>query len=160
MLKKLLIVGALALLPTLAHAEATLTTAGPRAGLSVSPDQLVVGGQLSVRGFAPNWSFDPSLELGFGDDQQVVALNFDAYYRFRLESTDWRPYAGAGLGIAFDSWDAAPEVRDHSETQVGLNVVGGFHIPTRSGNDWFLELRLGVGDIPSMKVMTGLNFRI
>lgn len=160
MVKKLLVVLALALVPVAAHAQAMVTSAGPRAGLSMDPDQLVVGGQFSMRDFAPNWSFDPNIELGFGDDIQTIQLDLDAYYRFRLQGTEWRPYVGGGLGIAFYSWDAPPGYRDDSETETGINVVGGFVVPTRSPHEWFVELRLGVGDIPELKVVTGMNFRI
>jgi len=160
MLKQLLAVGALVLLPVTAFAEPLVTSAGPRAGASITPDQLVVGGQLSTQGFAPDWSFDPSLELGFGDNQTVVAFNLDAYYHLRLAGSDWRPYVGGGLGVDFSSFDEPPGVHDRTSTDIGLNVVGGFIAPTTSGNRWFGELRFGVGDIPTLKLMFGINFRM
>ncbi len=160
MLKNWLVIGALALVPVAAHAQAMVTSAGPRGGLSMNPDQIALGGQLSLRGFAPDWSFDPNFELGFGDGVQVVQLDLDARYHMRLEGSEWRPYVGGGLGIAFASVDNAPGFADNSDTGAGLNLVGGFIIPTRSANEWFLELRLGVGDIPDLKIMTGVNFRL
>jgi outer membrane protein W len=89
---------------------------------------------------------------------QVIAFNLDAYYHLRLEGSDWRPYVGGGLDVTYYSIDNLPEWADNTDTEVGLNLVGGFVIPTRSSNQWFLELRLGVGDIPDLKIMTGLNF--
>jgi hypothetical protein len=159
MLRRLLVVGALALLPLVAHAASpTVTAFGPRIGASVDPDQLVVGGQLSLQEFAPNWSFDPNLELGFGDNLTDIAFNLDAYYHLRLSGSDWRPYVGGGLGVNFVSWDAPLGLRDESDTEVGLNLVGGFNIPAGSGDHWFTELRFGVGDIPTLKIMGGFNF--
>jgi hypothetical protein len=159
MLRRLLVVGALTLLPLVAHAASpTVTTFGPRVGASIDPDQLVVGGQLSLQEFAPNWSFDPNLELGFGDNATVIAFNLDAYYHLRLSGSDWRPYLGGGLGVNFISWDAPLDARDHSDTEVGLNLVAGFNIPAGSGDHWFTELRFGVGDIPTLKIVGGFNF--
>ena len=159
MLKKLLVVGALVLLPVAAHA-AVVTSAGPRVGVSIDPDQLVVGGQLELSEFAPNWSFDPSIELGFGDDLMVIALNADVFYHFHLKDSDWGPYLGGGLGVGFYSWDAPVGVRDDSETEIGLNVVGGFNIPAGAAQHWFAELRLGIGDLPDFKLMGGINFKM
>jgi len=159
MLRKLLVVGALVLLPLAAQAASpTVTAFGPRVGASIDPDQLVVGGQLSLQEFAPGWSFDPNLELGFGDNLTVIALNLDAYYHLRLSGSDWRPYVGGGLGVNFMSWDAPFGLRDQSDTEIGLNAVAGFAIPAGSGDHWFTELRLGVGDIPTLKIMGGFNF--
>jgi len=159
MLRRLLVVGALALLPLVAHAASpTVTAFGPRVGASFDPDQLVLGGQLSLQEFAPDWSFDPNLELGFGDDLTVIAFNLDAYYHLRLSGSDWRPYLGGGLGVNFISWDEPFGARDRSDTEVGLNLVAGFSIPAGSGDHWFTELRFGVGDIPTLKIMGGFNF--
>jgi hypothetical protein len=159
MLRRLLVVGALALLPLVAHAASPIATAfGPRVGASVDPDQLVVGGQLSLQEFAPDWSFDPSLELGFGDDRTDIAFNLDYYYHLRLAGSDWRPYVGGGLDVDFVSWDAPLGMRDRSDTEVGLNAVAGFNVPAGPGDHWFTELRLGVGDIPTLKIIGGFNF--
>ncbi len=160
-IRRLLVVGALALLPLVAQAAPpTVAAFGPRFGASIDPDQVVVGGQLSLQEFAPNWSFDPNLELGFGDDLTVIAFNLDAYYHLRLSGSDWRPYLGGGLGVNFASWDAPLGARDHSDTEVGLNLVAGFTIPAGSGDHWFTELRFGVGDIPipTLKIVGGFNF--
>jgi hypothetical protein len=159
MLRRLLVAGALALLPLVAHAASPAVTAlGPRAGASIDPDQLVVGGQLSLREFAPDWSFDPNLEFGFGDGLTVIAFDLDSYYHLRLSGSDWRPYLGGGLGVNFFSQDAPLGKRDDSDTEIGLNLVAGFTIPAGSGDHWFTELRFGIGDIPTMKIMVGFNF--
>jgi len=160
-MRRLLLAGAVVLLSfsaVAAHAANTVTSLGPRFGISVDPDQFVVGGQLSLREFAPNWSFDPSLELGFGDNQTDIAINLDAYYHMRLSGSDWRPYVGGGLGVDFVSWDEPFGVHDHSDTFTGLNAVAGFSVPMSSGSQWFTELRIGIGDLPELKIMGGMNF--
>lgn len=161
MIRKLLLAGTLALLCTCApaaHASPAVTSGGPRFGFSTDPDQVVVGGQLSLREFAPDWSFDPNLELGFGDDRTTIAFGLDAHYHLRLAGSDWRPYVGGGLGVDFVSWDEPLGVRDHSETDVGVNAVAGFTIPAGPGRQWFTELRFGLGDLPTLKIMGGMNF--
>src|SRR3989442_5880053 len=92
------------LLPAAAHA-ASITTFGPGFGVSISPDQLVLGGQLAIDEVAPNVSLHPSLELGFGDDRTVIAMNADMYYHFAVQGTDWTPYAGLGVGINVIEFD-------------------------------------------------------
>ncbi|HVP14707.1 MAG TPA: hypothetical protein VMS88_04125 [Terriglobales bacterium] len=162
MLRKLLLAGILVLVPWAAHAASgsAVTSGGFRFGVSLSPNQFAFGGQLAIREFAPDWSFHPSLELGVGDNQTVIQPNFDAYYRLHLQGTTWQPYVGAGIGLAFISEDRPfPEAR-HDETDVGLNAVFGFDVPTTSGSQWFTELRLGLGDIPNLKIMGGFNFRM
>src|SRR5438477_12813636 len=56
---------------------AAITKGGPRVGFSADPDQIVFGGQLEIGDVAPKVTFDPNLELGFGDDRSVIAVNFD-----------------------------------------------------------------------------------
>lgn len=162
MVRKLLVVAALALaVPVAASAQqAVVSGYGPRVGFSVDPDQFVFGGQMTVANIAPDLSFAPDVELGFGDDRTVIALNFDLHYDFTLEGSAWRPYAGAGLGINFIQIDRQPPLEDLSDTNVGGNLLAGAAVPTRSGNLFFSELKLGLGDIPSLKLLVGWNFHM
>lgn len=157
MLKRLAVFVALGALisGSAAHAGATLGGVGPRVGLSIDPDQLVLGGQMIIGELAPDLTFDPSLEFGFGDNVTVIAMNADLHYHFTLEGTAWRPYAGGGIGLNFIDVDGGG-----SDTEVGLNLIGGAGVPTQSGNRFFGELRLGLGDIPEIKLLAGWNFKI
>ncbi len=160
-MKGILIAGALAaLLPTAAlAANASVTGYGPRIGLSVDPDQLTFGGQLHVGEIAPSLTFDPNLEIGLGDHITTIQPNFDLQYHFDIANSVWKPYAGGGLGIAFYSWDAGGP-GGSSDTSVGGNLVVGAEAPTRSGDRFFGELRFGLGDLPSLKIMVGWNFKM
>jgi len=157
MLRRALFLCALcALLPAAALAQGSIETGiGPRVGVGIGPDQVVFGGQVIVGEIAPNLTFDPSLELGFGDDQTTVALNFDLHYHFAVSNSKWRPYAGAGLGVAFFNFDGGGD-----ETEVGANLVVGAGTPTKGGNRFFGELRIGVGDLPDLRMMVGWNFKM
>jgi hypothetical protein len=162
MLRKLLVSIALAaLVPASAFAQSPVVGGiGPRVGFSVDPDQLVFGGQAVIGELAPDLTFDPSLEIGIGDDVTVIAVNLDGHYHFRIQDTAWRPYVGAGIGINFIEFDLPPPFRDDSDTEIGGNVILGAGAPTRAGNRFFAEMRFGLGDIPELKLMAGWNFKI
>ncbi|TMQ57246.1 MAG: hypothetical protein E6K76_10900 [Candidatus Eisenbacteria bacterium] len=150
---------ALAALPLTAFAQTSVVTAiGPRVGFSIDPDQFVVGGHLAVGPIAPSLMFVPSLDLGFGDNRTVVAGNFDLQYHFRTDSR-WHPYLGAGMGISNETVERRSG-NDVTASEVGGNVVFGAMAPTRSNTQFFSELKLGLGDIPSMKLIAGWNFGI
>jgi hypothetical protein len=158
MLRRALTLCALcALLPAaaLAQGSSTETAIGPRVGVSLTPDQFVFGGQAIVGEIAPNLTFDPSLELGFGDNVTSVAMNFDVHYHFVVQNSKWRPYAGGGIGVGFFDFDSGG-----SETDVGANLVVGASAPTKGGNRFFGELRIGLGDLADLKMMVGWNFKM
>ena len=80
MLKRVMFICALALVPVAALASQAVTTGiGPRVGFSSGPDQLVLGGQMSVGEVAPNLTFDPNIDLGFGDNATILAFNLDMH---------------------------------------------------------------------------------
>jgi outer membrane protein W len=89
----------------------------------------------------------------------VVALNFDMHYHFDMEGTAWRPYAGAGIGLNFIEFDEGA-FSDQSDTEVGGNLIIGAGIPTQSGNRFFGEMKFGLGDIPTLKLLVGWNFKM
>ena len=148
-----------AVFATSAGAEATVGGIGPRVGFSADPDQIVFGGQAIIGEVAPQITFDPNLEFGFGDHQTIIAANFDLHYHFDIEGTAWRPYAGAGIGLNFIEFDNGP-FSNQSDTEVGGNLIMGAGIPTQAGNRFFGELKFGLGDIPTMKLLVGWNFKI
>lgn len=141
--------------PALAAASG-ITAFGPRVGFSVGPDQVVLGGQMVIGEIAPSLTFDPSAELGFGDDLTVVSLNFDLHYHTAIRDTDWRPYFGAGFGVHFVERDRQPPFTDDSDTDVAGAIIAGVSVPT-GGSLFFGELKLGFDD-PDLKLMVGWNF--
>jgi hypothetical protein len=162
MFKRLVILCALgALLPLSAFAEGVaVTSMGVRGGFSSGPDQLVLGGQLSVGDIAPNLTFDPNVELGFGDNVKVFAFNMDMHYHFEIKNSEWRPYVGAGAGINLIRFDAPPGF-DDSVTKVAGELIAGTSVPTKSGHHFFGEFKLGLGDsaTPDFKMLVGLDFK-
>ncbi len=162
MFKRIVVLGALgALLPLTALAQGPMESSfGLRAGFSTSPDQLVLGGQMSVGEVAPNLSFDPNVELGFGDRATILSFNLDMHYHFALAGSAWRPYLGGGAGIHHIQIDLPPGVGDDSFTKVAGSFILGAGVPTRSGDRFFGELKVGLGDWASdLKMLVGWNFR-
>ena len=143
---------------TASHAAGTLI--GPRVGFSVAPDQFVFGGQLHTGELAPHLTFDPALELGFGDNETLVAINLDLHYHFQIRGSDWTPYLGLGASVNFESFDHPAPAEDASQTNVGGNFVLGAAAPASTGGRFFAEMKLGLGDAPSLKMLAGWNFAL
>ncbi len=148
-----------ALLVPAAASAGTFSTVGPRLGFSTGPDQILLGGQLQIGDAAPNLDFVPNVDLGFGDDVTVISANGDFHYRLNVEGMTWQPYVGAGIALNFISFDAGP-LNDESDTQAGGSIILGADVPTRSGNRFFTELKLGLGDTADFKALAGWNFKL
>lgn len=130
------------------------TSFGPRVGFSVDPDQIVIGPSLVVGPLMEYVYFAPSLDFGFGDDMTAIAVNPDLRLRlFSPYDSRWVFFVGAGPTIAILS----PEGGD-SDTEVGLSLTTGIKFPFGMRNYGDLEARIGLGDIPEVKVMFGLMF--
>lgn len=163
MSKRLVVLCALAaLLPATAYAQGPFESAfGLRAGFSTSPDQLLLGGQISVGEVAPRLTFDPNIDLGFGDNRTILSFNLDLHYHFDIVNSAWQPYVGGGAGINYIQLDLPPGVADDSFTRVSGSFIVGAGVPTRSGNRFFSELKVGLGDSSTadLKLLVGWNFR-
>lgn len=161
MIRKIIMAGVLtlALVPALASAQTSAGNGiGPRVGFSLDPDQILFGGQLTFSGIAPSLSFDPSLDIGLGDDLTTLALNLDLHYHFRT-STTWHPYAGGGATLNYVNYDD-DRYDDESDTEAGGSLIIGAVAPTRGGNRFFTELKFGLGDSADFKAMVGWNFKM
>jgi hypothetical protein len=130
---------------------------GAKAGLTFEPDQFAIGAFAQVSEPMLGWLIVPSVEFGFGDDITTICLQGDFIYTFpELQTTNWGWFVGGGLGLAMYSWDAPPGY-DGSQSEFGLNLVGGASKELDSGNKLLGELRIGLGDIPDFKIMAGIT---
>ena len=121
---------------------------GLRAGASSNPDQFVVGAQAEVGQFGMA-TIAPSIDLGFGDNSDLTAVNLDLrWYLFPLPQTGIQFYAAAGPTAVFVS----------SQSEVGLSLTAGAKIPMKGTGRYNIEARFGIGDIPDLKVMLGVLF--
>ena len=132
---------------------------GVRGGFTFDPDQIHVGAHLEGGELFHNGIFLPNIEIGFGNDITLVTLNPELVYRFeRRSSSGWGFYIGGGLGINFWSWDDHHPGRHDSDTDLGLNALGGINRRLGGGDFFFLELKLGLDDSPDAKISVGLTF--
>ena len=129
-------------------------SAGVRGGLSVDPDQVLFGGHLEFPRIADRLYVVPSAEAGFGDDLFTLSFNGDLQYRFKVRS-EVRPYAGGGLSLYFVDSDFGG-----SDTQLGVNILGGIFFGRRASRPMFIEAKVGLTDeMPDWKFLFGVTFR-
>jgi opacity protein-like surface antigen len=149
---------AVVLVPSLAFADPDIGYRGwgPRLGATMDPDQFHFGFHIDFGEFANDLRFQPNFELGIGDDLTVGALNFETMYLFDSRSR-WSPYAGGGLGVNFIGSDDRG-FRDGTDTDVGLNALGGIEKTLSDGDRFFTEVKFGVTDAPDVKFTLGWTF--
>jgi hypothetical protein len=136
---------------------AAQTSWGPRGGITFDPDQVHVGFHVDTGELFPDGYFVPNLEVGFGDHMTLIALNPELLYRFpQLAGRPWRFYVGGGLGINWLNWNDDHLGNDDSDTELGLNALGGMSRRLPGGNVLFLELKIGLADSPDAKITIGL----
>lgn len=151
---------ALAAMALTAGAASAQTTWGLRGGMTIDPDQVHVGLHLNAGELFTDGWFIPNVEIGFGDDLTLVALNPELVYKFdRRNRSHWGFYLGGGLGVNFYSWDDNGGRGDNSNTEVGVNFLGGMTRRLSAGNEMFLEMKLGAADSPDIKFTVGFNFQ-
>jgi hypothetical protein len=157
-MKRLSLCAACVLLLLAVPAAAT-TAWGLRGGITFDPDQAHVGAHLDGGELFRNGVFLPNIEIGFGDDITLVTLNPELVYQFdRRSRSGWGFYVGGGLGINFWSWDDGGRGGDDSDTDLGLNALGGINKRLRGGEVFFVELKLGLADSPDAKITAGVTF--
>jgi len=132
------------------------TSAGIRGGFSSSPDQFLFGGQLNLSPVGRNVYIVPSGEVGFGDNATTLSFNGDVQYRFDVHrGSEVRPYAGGGLALYYVNLDGG----GGSDTNMGVDILGGIFFGRMSGNPMFVEVKAGLTDeVPDWKFIFGINF--
>jgi hypothetical protein len=137
---------ACSLAPALASAQ---IAGGLRAGASVDPDQVYIGGHIETQPLVERLVFKPNIEVGFGDDVTLAAFNFEFVWKFASQG-QWAFYAGAGPTINMYQVDG-----DGDDTEPGFDFVGGLENP----RGFFFEFKIGMEDSPDFKFGIGITFR-
>ena len=122
---------------------------GVRAGVSGSPDQFYAGLHYESERLVDQLRFRPNLEIGVGNDQTVLAFNFEFAYRLPLPRTMWSAYVGGGPALVIH------RVANNTNTGGGFNILIG--LEHRRG--LFTELKVGAIDSPNIKFAVGYTFR-
>lgn len=132
---------------------------GVRVGASADPDQIYGGFHWEMGSFATDVRFRPVIEAGFGDDVKTAQAFAEVHYVFSKVQV-WKPYVGGGIGLSWAKVDDAPPGVDDSDTDLGLTGIGGIETGLKSGNRFFMELKIGFGDVdPDVKFGLGWTFR-
>ena len=130
--------------------------AGVRGGFSSDPDQFLFGVQTEAPPVAKDLYIVPSAEVGIGDDAFSLSVNGDVQYRFRT-SSGIRPYVGGGLMLYYFDPDAD---NADSNTDFGVDLLGGLFFGSASGPPLFVDVKLGLTDeIPDWKFVFGVMFK-
>lgn len=143
------------LVPTISLANIGFNGWGLRGGLSVDPDQINVGVHWNLGEFIPDLRFQPNVELGFGDDAFLLMLNGAAFYLFDIRDSNFRPYAGGELTIIY--WRVDTPAGDADDLELGLSPLGGFEFPFSQSVMGFVELKVGLADVPDFRVTVGVH---
>lgn len=142
-MNRVMVLALMALVCLTAATAPALASVGLRAGLSLSPDDFLVGVHFKTDALSENLRFVPSVEAGFGD-VTMIAGNADLHYVFKTKSK-LAPYAGGGLTINWFDNDGG------SDTEVGGSFLGGIQLTPKM----FFEAKLGLGDVPNAKFVVG-----
>jgi hypothetical protein len=96
----------------------------------------------------------PNLAYWNVDRVSNVNPNFDMYYHFEREHRV-SPYLGGGLGLNFRHNDRV----DRSQTDLGVNMIGGVSIPDRNAaRRYYVEGRYTASDMNQISLLTGITF--
>jgi len=107
--------------------------------------------------------WQPSVELGFGDDKFSLYGNFMVAYYFPVKAAV-TPYAGAQVTVwLFDEDNPNNNKHDGFDdgfnAEIGLYAVGGIETKLKGGNRFLAELQVGIGDVPDVRVLVGWTFK-
>jgi hypothetical protein len=138
---------------------------GVRAGISETPDQFVIGAHVNLGEFAPGVRFQPSIELGFGDDVFTAAGNLAVFYFFPIQAAV-TPYVGGQISAVHYNLDKNCDgfggrfgsSCDSSETEIGPAAVGGIEMEMSGGSKFLAEVQVGFNDLPEVKLIAGWTF--
>ncbi len=120
---------------------------GPRFGVTGGNDDFFLGIQGEFGPILGSATLVPSLDFTLGDHSST-ALNADLrLYLIPLPETGLRFYGGAG-----------PTLMLSPDTELGLSLILGLHIPMKSTRRYNIEYRWGIGDIPDHKIGVTIMF--
>jgi hypothetical protein len=140
----------------LASAAQAQAHVGVRAGVSADPGQFVFGGHIETKPILTHVTFRPNIEVGVGDASTLAAFNIEFAYWIPLDKKPWRVYLGGGPALIIQSFH-----NDNAHDPGGSDVGGGlnFMVGIQHSKGLFGEVKVGLIDSPSVKVMVGYAFK-
>jgi hypothetical protein len=146
--------------------EARRWRLGARAGVGLDPELILFGVHSQIGPiFSRNVFFRPNADFEWGEVTDMVALNFEAAYRFPTSARrgQWAPYVGAGPSMNFihQSFQTqSGQNRDISfgnfDYETGFNIFMGFQ--NRHGTFFEVKTSLYSQPAPVLRLILGHNF--
>lgn len=124
-----------------------------------------IGGRVvfGLRSLFPRTPLDAHVSFDYffpdepaGTDLTYWEINGNVGYRIPNVRGSWAPYVGGGLSIAHASVDIG--LGSASDTDVGLNLLGGSTFGTRSKVQPFAEARVTLGGGEQFVITGGVRF--
>ena len=157
----LLLIVLIALVPPASADGIALRGWGPRVGVASEPDQVLAGVHWDIGDLASHVRIVPNVQLGVGDDTTVIEGTVPVHYVFGKTGAGFTPYVGGGIAVAWfdvDHDDDNDHDSDDSDVEIGAKATGGLEWGLKSGNRFFLELNLGIGDLHDFQAVAGWTF--
>lgn len=132
-----------------AEAQSSALHFGPRIGYNFDAEEFTLGVHF-LKPLTNAIAFYPSVDYFLVDGVTLLGLNADLRYQVPAQNLEWL-YLGAGLNLLYASADG------ESDTDAGLNLIGGFQPAGASRIKPFAEGRLRLGDGSSFAVFGGLQ---
>lgn len=142
-----------AVMPLVSFGDRSDAGVGARVAFGVSEWGAAWEGQVDVQLFFPD-------EVG-GLDRGYLEVNANVIHAFDVGRPSLSPYAGAGFNMA--RWSVSrsgtPFVEDATETDLGLNLLGGLRFGS-TGLSPFVEGRIELGGGDQAVLMAGMRIPI
>jgi hypothetical protein len=126
---------------------------GLRAGMGLNPDQMVVGAQIGLNKLFKITRLVVSGDLGFFDNVTTLDFNGDLLIPFVIPDSKLGFYGGGGPTLALIDPSGGS-----SSWELGLSLVAGMRLPTNTKQDFNIETRFGIGDIPDFRLLLAIFF--
>lgn len=123
---------------------------GIKTGLGIDPDQFVIGAGFVMARKLGIANVAPSVDFGFGSGLTAITFNADLLLQLRVEETSVGFYGGAGPTLAFYDFNGGTDWR------FGATLVAGSKIALSKRTDGNLELRVGVGKVPDLRLLLAI----
>lgn len=134
---------------------------GPRLGFDIAGDveEFFVGADARIGVGSLPVLLNGTFDFYFVDNYDFWQFSANALYEFGVDNQAFTPYAGAGIGISRYSTDFGVGGPEESNSDVGLNVIGGAIFEVGSLRP-FTQAQITFGDYDLFTICGGLLFTI
>lgn len=151
-MKKTLLLSAL-LIGVVALPARAQTQFGIHGGYDVDVEEFLLGGQVRFPLSGVPLILQPGVDVFFVDDGTLLQFDANALYPISGgPGESFTPYAGAGLGVSYFSFE------EFDDTSAGLNLLAGANFNNASRIRPFVQARITIDDGTRVGVMGGILF--